>query len=62
LAGRLASKHPPGCRWFARGCFATAAKYANANPELKAWFDALKSDKGPCCSDADGTAVSDADR
>ena len=36
-------------------------QYANANPELKAWFDALKSGKGPCCSDADGTAVSDVD-
>ena len=30
-------------------------------PELKAWFDGLKSGKGPCCSDADGTAVSDVD-
>ena len=36
-------------------------QFANANPELKAWFDTLKSGKGPCCSDADGTAVSDAD-
>jgi hypothetical protein len=36
-------------------------QFANANPELKAWFDSLKSGKGPCCSDADGTAVSDAD-
>jgi hypothetical protein len=36
-------------------------QYANTNPELKAWFDALKSGMGPCCSDADGTAISDAD-
>jgi hypothetical protein len=36
-------------------------QYANSNPELKAWFEGLKSGKGPCCSDADGTAVSDVD-
>lgn len=36
-------------------------QFANANPELRAWFDGLKSGKGPCCSDADGTAVSDVD-
>jgi hypothetical protein len=36
-------------------------QFANAKPELKAWFDGLKSGKGPCCSDADGTAISDAD-
>jgi hypothetical protein len=36
-------------------------RYANSNPELKAWFDSLKSGKGPCCSDADGTALSDVD-
>jgi hypothetical protein len=36
-------------------------QYANTNPELKAWFEGLKSGKGPCCSDADGTAVSDVD-
>jgi hypothetical protein len=36
-------------------------QYGNANPELKAWFEGLKSGKGPCCSDADGTAVSDVD-
>ena len=32
-----------------------------ANSPLKQWFDSLKSGKGPCCSDADGTAVSDVD-
>jgi hypothetical protein len=36
-------------------------QYANATPELKAWLEGLKSGKGPCCSDADGTAVSDVD-
>lgn len=34
-------------------------RYA-ASP-LKSWFDSLKSGKGPCCSDADGYAVSDPD-
>lgn len=34
-------------------------RYA-ASP-LKPWFDSLKSGKGPCCSDADGSAISDAD-
>lgn len=28
---------------------------------LKAWFDALRSDKGPCCSVADGYTITDAD-
>jgi hypothetical protein len=32
-----------------------------ANSQLKAWFDQLRSGKGACCSDADGTAVSDVD-
>ena len=32
-----------------------------ANSPLKQWFDSLKSRKGPCCSDADGSAVSDVD-
>ena len=32
-----------------------------ANSPLKTWFDQLRSGKGPCCSDADGTAVSDVD-
>jgi hypothetical protein len=35
--------------------------YAAQNPELHLWFEGLKSGKGPCCSDADGTAVSDVD-
>jgi len=36
-------------------------QFGNTSPELKAWFDGLRSGKGPCCSDADGTAVADAD-
>jgi membrane protein implicated in regulation of membrane protease activity len=36
-------------------------RYAQSNPEMKAWFEGLKSGKGPCCSDADGTALSDVD-
>jgi hypothetical protein len=36
-------------------------QFGNVNPELKAWFESLRSGKGPCCSNADGSAVSDAD-
>lgn len=36
-------------------------QFVNTNADLKAWFDSLRSGKGPCCSDADGSAVSDAD-
>jgi hypothetical protein len=32
-----------------------------AGSPLKPWFDQLRSGKGPCCSDADGSAVSDVD-
>lgn len=32
-----------------------------AQSPLKQWFDGLKSGKGPCCSDADGSVVKDAD-
>lgn len=32
-----------------------------ANSPLKGWFDSLKSEQGPCCSDADGNVVKDAD-
>jgi hypothetical protein len=28
---------------------------------LKQWFDGLRSSKGPCCSDADGSALADVD-
>ncbi len=36
-------------------------QFAGSTPEMKAWFDQLRSGKGPCCSDADGTAISDTD-
>ena len=36
-------------------------RWANSNPELKKWFDKLASKRGPCCSDADGFALSDVD-
>ena len=37
-------------------------QFAKSTPEMKAWFDSLKSSTGfLCCSDADGTAVSDVD-
>jgi hypothetical protein len=32
-----------------------------ADSPLRNWFENLHSDKGPCCSDADGTALSDVD-
>lgn len=32
-----------------------------ANSPLKQWFDSLASGRGPCCSDADGYALSDVD-
>ncbi|MBI5260592.1 MAG: hypothetical protein HY852_02095 [Bradyrhizobium sp.] len=32
-----------------------------ANSPLKSWFDSLRSQLGPCCSDADGVAVADPD-
>lgn len=32
-----------------------------ANSPLKSWFDGLRSAEGPCCSDADGTALADVD-
>jgi hypothetical protein len=32
-----------------------------ANSPLKQWFDNLKSEKGLCCSDADGNVVKDSD-
>jgi hypothetical protein len=32
-----------------------------ANSPLKSWFASLRSDRGPCCSDADGYALSDVD-
>lgn len=48
-----AALHPAGAR--------DRGQFANTSPDLKAWFDGLRSGKGPCCSDADGSAVSDVD-
>lgn len=36
-------------------------RWASTSPELKKWFDKLASKRGPCCSDADGFAISDVD-
>lgn len=32
-----------------------------AGSPLKEWFDGLRSERGPCCSDADGTKLDDPD-
>jgi hypothetical protein len=65
-----------GCRWLALAGLGfvvlvvlLSVHFAHArdldgrytNSELKPWFDQLKSGKGLCCSDADGSAISDAD-
>lgn len=36
-------------------------QYAQADPKIHQWIESLKSGKGPCCSDADGSALSDID-
>ena len=36
-------------------------QFAKSTPEMKKWFDGLKSEIGSCCSDADGTALSEVD-
>jgi hypothetical protein len=36
-------------------------QFGNSTPEMRAWFEGLRSGKGPCCSDADGSLVSDVD-
>lgn len=36
-------------------------RYAKSDPALHDWFEGLRSGKGPCCSDADGSSVSDVD-
>lgn len=41
--------------------FARDADGRYAQSPLKPWFDQLKSGKGLCCSDADGSALSDSD-
>ena len=34
---------------------------ATPDSPLKSWFDSLRSGRGPCCSDADGSVVADVD-
>lgn len=36
-------------------------RWAAQDPALHDWFESLRSGRGPCCSDADGSAVSDVD-
>lgn len=36
-------------------------KHYAVSSEMKTWFDGLRSGMGPCCSDADGNVVKDAD-
>jgi len=36
-------------------------QFATSSPEMKLWFDSLRSERGPCCSDADGAVVPDVD-
>lgn len=45
----------------ASAAFARDAEGRYAASPLKSWFDSLRSGKGPCCSDADGYALSDVD-
>lgn len=47
--------------WMAVGLAFARDDGRYANSALKPWFDSLRSGKGPCCSDADGSAISDAD-
>jgi hypothetical protein len=52
LAARVLALHPAAARDL-DGRF--------ANSPLHSWFESLRSGKGPCCSDADGRALSDVD-
>ena len=38
-----------------------AHAHDHSRPELNSWFEGLNSGKGPCCSNADGMALSDTD-
>src|SRR5437879_7940652 len=62
------AKGEPEVKWFplvlilfCSAAFARDPDSRYAASPLKPWFDSLKSGKGPCCSDADGSAVSDVD-
>ena len=52
LAGRILAPYKAAARDL-------DGRYANS--PLHGWFEGLRSGKGPCCSDADGTALSDVD-
>jgi hypothetical protein len=52
LGGRISAPHKAAARDL-------DGRYANS--PLHNWFESLHSSKGPCCSDADGTALSDVD-
>src|SRR3977135_3119108 len=54
--GRPGRQKAPLARGLARDL---DGRYANS--PLKQWFDSLRSGKGPCCSDADGSALADID-
>ena len=62
LAGRYGKPLRIGCMALLLG-LVSQLSYAHdhSRPDLNAWFDSLKSGKGPCCSVADGTAIADAD-
>jgi hypothetical protein len=36
-------------------------KHYAINSDMKHWFEGLRSGKGPCCADADGNVITDAD-
>ena len=36
-------------------------RYAQQDPKMHEWFESLRSGRGPCCSDADGSVVADPD-
>lgn len=55
---------PRNCWWALAALIALAGGLAQArddgryaNSPLKAWFDSLHSERGPCCSDADGMTL-----
>src|SRR6201987_806027 len=52
VAGRILTPHGAAARDL-------DGRYANS--PLHNWFESLHSSKGPCCSDAEGTALSDVD-
>jgi len=36
-------------------------QFKDTTPEMRQWFENLRSGKGPCCADADGTVITDND-